>query len=524
MKVKQLIFSVLIALMSLVWASHAYAVNYALDFDGTDDYIDVGDLDLGDDYTVEAWVYVRDSSSRQGIFSTASGSAVGSMTLEVGAGNTGGAVNRIVVGRGDSAATRFETNNNTLTLNAWNHIAYTYTYDGVSTLTLKIYLNGSLVTTLSGGGIQSDNNNSKVIGQGTGGTQFFNGLIDELRIWGDVRTAGEISANYNQGVASDSDNLLAYYKFNSGSSTSLTDSSGNGNTGTLTNMASDDWVSSSTGDTTAPTNQDTVFPSAKTVSEGGTSLSIVSSGTASNEIWIAPPGITNFTAGSTMTTAASGTATSITAPSTPNFYYIYVVDAAGNVSSQSTAILTVGISPNATRNIGNYANNVIVVSPYWQVDASTYSFIAVSHSSLSGMASQIGVTINAINNKGIAYNTAKSFTIQAGITQRVFIVPTNHPNLNSTALPSSVFITGTSDFTYGHVRINPVASHPHLKNGGILTNFAIDQGAGFRDITTLSYWGSVIIETNTTGFAMEFIGDMNDSMTPAVSFRCGSRT
>jgi len=47
MKVKQLIFSVLIALMSLGWASHAYAVNYALDFDGTDDYIDVGDLDLG---------------------------------------------------------------------------------------------------------------------------------------------------------------------------------------------------------------------------------------------------------------------------------------------------------------------------------------------------------------------------------------------------------------------------------------------------------------------------------------------
>jgi hypothetical protein len=27
----------------------------------------------------------------------------------------------------------------------------------------------------------------------------------------------------------------------------------------------------------------------------------------------------------------------------------------------------------------------------------------------------------------------------------------------------------------------------------------------------LSYWGSVIIEQNTTGFAMEFIGDMNDS-------------
>ena len=27
----------------------------------------------------------------------------------------------------------------------------------------------------------------------------------------------------------------------------------------------------------------------------------------------------------------------------------------------------------------------------------------------------------------------------------------------------------------------------------------------------LSFWGAVVIETNTTGFAMEFIGDMHDS-------------
>jgi hypothetical protein len=53
-----------------------------------------------------------------------------------------------------------------------------------------------------------------------------------------------------------------------------------------------------------------------------------------------------------------------------------------------------------------------------------------------------------------------------------------------------------------------------------LTNFAIGQGAGIRDITTLSYWGSVIIETNTAGFSMEFIGDMNDSMSAAVNYQC----
>jgi hypothetical protein len=27
----------------------------------------------------------------------------------------------------------------------------------------------------------------------------------------------------------------------------------------------------------------------------------------------------------------------------------------------------------------------------------------------------------------------------------------------------------------------------------------------------LNFWGAVVIESNTTGFAMEFIGDMHDS-------------
>jgi len=180
---------------------------------------------------------------------------------------------------------------------------------------------------------------------------------------------------------------------------------------------------------------------------------------------------------------------------------------------------------NASRNImdgdpnNSYANNFLVTSPYWQVDSGSYTFIAVSHSSLSGMASQIGVKINAITSAGAAYDTAESFTIQAGSTQRVFIVPTNHATVNSTNITSGVFLAGTTDFTYGHIRAIPVASHPHLTYDA---NYmaAQDQGAGIRDSTTLTYWGSVIIEANTTGFAMEFIGDMNDSITPAITYRC----
>ena len=157
------------------------------------------------------------------------------------------------------------------------------------------------------------------------------------------------------------------------------------------------------------------------------------------------------------------------------------------------------------------SNDFIVVSPYWQVDSGSYTFIAVTHSSLSGMASQIGITINAIDNAKAAYTTAESFTIQAGNTQRVFIIPTNHASINSTSISSAVFLAGTSDFTHGHVRVNPIASHPNMKwAAGKLNNFSTT-GAGFRDATMLTYWGSVIIEAQTTGFAMEFIGDMNDS-------------
>ena len=173
------------------------------------------------------------------------------------------------------------------------------------------------------------------------------------------------------------------------------------------------------------------------------------------------------------------------------------------------------------------SNDFIVASPYWQVDSGSYTFMAVSHSSLSGMASQIGLTVNAITSAGAAYDTAESFTVSAGSTTRVFIVPTNHATVNSTNITTAKFLAGTSDFSYGHVRINPVASYPNLlrtPNGQTLPKINAIVGKGFRDITMLTYWGSVIIEANTTGFAMEFVGDMNDSHNPSVNGAVGYMT
>lgn len=92
-------------------------------------------------------------------------------------------------------------------------------------------------------------------------------------------------------------------------------------------------------DTTAPTNQDTVFPSSVTDS-GDATITIVSSGTATNTVWFAPSGTTTFVASGTMTTTG-GTATTIFAPAVAGNYKLFVLDLAGNISTASTATLTV---------------------------------------------------------------------------------------------------------------------------------------------------------------------------------------
>ena len=157
-------------------------------------------------------------------------------------------------------------------------------------------------------------------------------------------------------------------------------------------------------------------------------------------------------------------------------------------------------------------NKSRVISPYWQSDSGSYTFIAVSHSSLTTIASQVGMVINAIQNDLTAFGTAVTFTISAGSTERIFIVRTNS-TVNSTSISSAQFIVGTTNFKHGHLRIEPVATNP-------ATGFCAgaEPPCGRPDITMLSFWGAVVIETNTTGFAMEFIGDMQDSAaTPSMA-------
>ena len=95
-------------------------------------------------------------------------------------------------------------------------------------------------------------------------------------------------------------------------------------------------------DTTAPNNQNAVLKGSWFTTAGGNVSDLVSSGDASNVVWLAPAGTTNFVVDAAhITKTDSGTDTWINAPTTAGDYHVFVMDAAGNVSSASTATVTV---------------------------------------------------------------------------------------------------------------------------------------------------------------------------------------
>tara|TARA_B100000686_G_scaffold354854_1_gene467711 strand:+ start:5966 stop:6574 length:609 start_codon:yes stop_codon:yes gene_type:complete len=172
---------------------------------------------------------------------------------------------------------------------------------------------------------------------------------------------------------------------------------------------------------------------------------------------------------------------------------------------------TVAILALLVLSVGNSAaltNNSSVVSPYWQTDSDAYSFIAVSHPSLQGTNSEIGVVLNVMTDDGTTVFGTTAFTVANSETTRVFIVATNHGTINSTNITASsvVFITGTTNASSGSLSFTPRSSNPLLQRESTTQN-----GLQTTDITSLSYWGAVVVSSTNSGFAMEFIGDTHDS-------------
>ena len=118
----------------------------------------------------------------------------------------------------------------------WHHVAATY--DGTNT---TLYQDGARI----GSGTQSAN---LVFSAGSGaigsmaraGGEFFQGWIDEIRVWKVARTQADILQSMNRALSGNEAGLVAYYPFHEGTGASTQDLTTNAHSGTLMNSPS--WV------------------------------------------------------------------------------------------------------------------------------------------------------------------------------------------------------------------------------------------------------------------------------------------
>jgi len=123
-----------------------------------------------------------------------------------------------------------------VTSGVWHHAAATYGGG-----TWRLYLDGNLDTTLpvtGSPGPRSDSIQHGALASALDSTGtaagFFNGVLDEARVWNVVRDQAQIAATKNMEVPAAS-GLIGRWGLNEGSGTTVGDSSGGGNNGTATN-------------------------------------------------------------------------------------------------------------------------------------------------------------------------------------------------------------------------------------------------------------------------------------------------
>jgi len=212
--------------------------NY-LDFDGADDYVGCGSINLDSSpITLECWVNVDLFQSVSPYISSLIGQESETSTALLRLGDAALAKNKVqfVLYIG-STQTKLD-GITALVADTWYHIAGVY--DGAE---MKIYINGKLDASKNQMGNIVCNGNF-VIATNDDISRCLDGSIDEVRIWNDVRTQAEIRENMCSTLTGNESNLVAYYNFDNTSGTTLQDFSANTQDGTLTNMESADWVSS----------------------------------------------------------------------------------------------------------------------------------------------------------------------------------------------------------------------------------------------------------------------------------------
>lgn len=231
------VFILLWLLMALNRPAHAQT-GQALQFDGSNDYVTVPyNANLNSNvFSVQLWANVPTSGGYFGLVANRinSGPKKGYILYKNAANQW-----ELLFANQGGGWTEMQTSS--ITPNQWVHL--TVTYDGT---TVRLYVDGILSVSANTSHAPNPSATMFIGARGDGGTpDFFTyGQLDDVRFWNRALTAAEVLANKDCELKGTQSGLVAYYTFNQGNAgnanagvTSLTDATGNGNNGTLTNFA-----------------------------------------------------------------------------------------------------------------------------------------------------------------------------------------------------------------------------------------------------------------------------------------------
>ena len=197
-----------------ILASLTADLTNCLNFDGVEDYVEVPDnpnFNLNQ-WTIEAWVYPQ---SGDYIISRAVDSII---TFQI---QYLPSTQNISTGFQDENELEYlvTSSTNSVPAGEWTHIAGIY--DGS---TLSVYINGQLNNSLPASATQYFGSASILIGKGfnISGTGYFEGKIDEIRLWDTVRDSVAIQGDMRRLLQGNEPGLLAYWTFDDSSRTSAT--------------------------------------------------------------------------------------------------------------------------------------------------------------------------------------------------------------------------------------------------------------------------------------------------------------
>jgi hypothetical protein len=239
-----LVIASAIATAALYVTRQAGAANtHSIDLeDSSSQYLDTADtsaLSTTGDMTIEAWVKPESQPTGSGQMFVASKWNAASNQRSWGAAYvdvSGTKKLRFYVTSTGSSPTSADITQ-TLPNDTWAHLAWVYT---ASSGQVEMFVNGSSIGT--GSSLPSsifDSSSVLLVGavDASSVASFFDGLIDDVRVWNVARTSTEIANDYQQELNGNESGLVAYWKLNN----SLTDTIGSH---TLTNNGSSSFSAS----------------------------------------------------------------------------------------------------------------------------------------------------------------------------------------------------------------------------------------------------------------------------------------